>query len=152
MADGSAPQSDQWDRQTSTSAMGSDNIFCNKYMPAFLSLKNIQPFFDISSKQLILRLGLALIPFNKKFVDNYNQKPDLYGPFWILNTLIASLFISSNFYCYIAAPDSKKEVMTSSFQTIPVAASIIYGVGVGLPLLMKLMLNLYGTQPANQNS
>jgi len=86
-----------------------------------------------------------MIPFNKKFVNNYNQKPDLYGPFWVLTTLIATLFISSNIYCYITSPDDKQQALAVSFKTIPVAATVIYGVGIGLPLLMKLILNLYGT-------
>jgi hypothetical protein len=88
-----------------------------------------------------------MIPFNKRFVNNYTQKPDLYGPFWVLTTLVATLFISSNIYCYITWTDDKQKALNVSFKTIPVAASVIYGVGIGLPLLMKMILNLYGTGP-----
>lgn len=95
--------------------MADDTMFCNKYVPTFLSLKQLRPYFDVSTKSVVVRLGLALIPFNKKFVDNYKEKPDLYGPFWILTTLIVSLFISSNLYCYMTYPEDKKEALTTSF-------------------------------------
>lgn len=115
-----------------------------------MSLKVLRPYFDVPTKLIITRLGLSLVPFNKNFVANYSEKPDLYGPFWVLTTLVATLFISSNMYCYITWPDEKGEALSVSFKTIPVAASIIYGVGVGLPLLFKLFLNLYGIQQPNQ--
>jgi protein YIPF1/2 len=112
-----------------------------------MSLKVLRPYFDVPTKTILTRLGLSFVPFNKKFVTNYTQKPDLYGPFWVLTTLIATLFISSNMYCYMTWPEEKGEALSVSFKTIPIAASIIYGFGIGLPLGFRLLLNLYGTQP-----
>jgi hypothetical protein len=86
-------------------------MWLNKYVPAFMSLKVLRPYFDVPTKLILLRVGLSLVPFNKKFVTNYQSKPDLYGPFWVLTTLIATLFISSNIYCYIAWPDSKDQAL-----------------------------------------
>jgi len=97
-----------------------------------------------------------MIPFSKSFVNQYKEKPDLYGPFWILTTLIATLFISSNLYFFISnsgsVEEEKNEALGISARSIPVAASIIYGVGFGLPLCMRLLLNLYGTPVQNPNS
>ena len=86
----------------------------------------------------------SLIPFNKKFFNDYNKQPDLYGPFWVLTTLITTLFISANLARYINWPDDSKEKFFYSFNIVPVAASLLYGLGFGLPLLIKVMLNLYG--------
>ena len=66
----------------------------------------------------------------------------MYGPFWIWTTLICLLFISGNISRYIRLG---YEDFTYNFTVIPIACSIVYGVGIGLPLLMKIVLNLYGT-------
>jgi hypothetical protein len=86
-----------------------------------------------------------LIPFSKKFITGYKEKPDLYGPFWVLTTLVANLFISSNLYCFFTITQDNKQALAVSFKSIPVAATVIYGVAIGLPLLLKLIINLYGT-------
>ena len=91
------------------------------------------------------RLKLSLIPFKQHFFNDFNEKPDLYGPFWILTTLIASLYISSNLYCYYVFDDKEEAAAQMTTKKITVAAFIVYGVGIGLPLLMKILLNLYGT-------
>lgn len=117
-------------------------------MPEVLSLKRLQPYFDVTTKQILQRVFLSLVPFNKKFFENYNTKPDLYGPFWILTTLVATLFIGGNISRFITW-SSQKEPFSYSFKSVPIAASVVYGVGIGLPLLIKLILNLYGTGEPN---
>lgn len=89
----------------------------------------------------MVRLGHSLIPFNPKFHSIYQAKPDLYGPFWILTTLIASLFIAGNLSRYIQV--GKKD-FEYNFTVIPIAAGIIYGVGVGLPLLIHSTQKWFG--------
>jgi len=41
-------------------------------------------------------------------------------------------------------PEDSDEEFSYSFKVIPVAASLIYGVGILLPLGVKLVINLYG--------
>ena len=72
----------------------------------------------------------------------------MYGPFWVLTTLVAALFTSSNMYCKMAKEEEEEQSCTISVQSIPVAASIIYGVSIGVPLLIRLTLQLYGTVQA----
>lgn len=121
-------------------------------MPEFLSLKKLQPYFNVTTKEVITRVLLSLVPFNKKFFEHFNEKPDLYGPFWTLTSLVAALFIGGNVTRYITWP-SKEVPFSYSFKTVPVATSVIYGVGIGLPLLIKLILNLYGTgDPATRTT
>jgi hypothetical protein len=78
----------------------------------------------------------------KGFYAEYSQKPDLYGPIWIYNTLVCFLFISGNIARYIKT-ESEKE-FTYNFRFVPVAFFVIYGVGIGLPALMKVVLRVYG--------
>jgi len=51
------------------------------------------------------RIKLALIPFNKTYLATVKDKIDLYdyylisyAPFWILNTLLMILNLTSNLY------------------------------------------------------
>ena len=71
----------------------------SKWFP-LLDAKNLKPFFDVSSRDVGLWLGHSLVPFNPRFHPLYHAKPDLYEPFWILTSLIASLFIAGNLSRY----------------------------------------------------
>ena len=95
--------------------------------------KNLQPFFDISTQEVLLRFGFSLIPFSNRFHTLFHEKPDLYGPFWILTSVIASLFISGNLSRYIRLG---KEEFEYNFTIIPIASGFIYGLGFGLPVLI----------------
>ena len=112
-----------------------------KWCP-LLDPKNLAPFFDVSSRDVGLRLGHSLIPFNPRFHPLYHAKPDLYGPFWILTSLIASLFIAGNISRYIRQGKDKFEY---NFTVIPIAAGVLYGVGLGLPLLISSLLKWFGS-------
>lgn len=147
-----------------------------------LQVETLQPYFSLSSKEQVLRILKSLIPFNRKFYAEYTEKPDLYGPYWILTTLIAVLFISGNIARYVrvgktacpvvedaatkaipevdplaapvelaelAVPDCVSPVFLYNFTVIPIAVTIIYSVGIGFPILFKLLLNVYGIDKKN---
>ena len=50
----------------------------------------------------------ALFPFNRRFFELYKKNPDLYGPFWIMSTLIVVLVIAANLENYWIAADKEK--------------------------------------------
>ena len=66
----------------------------------------------------------------------------MYGPFWILTTIICTVFIAGNFERYMRTEEG--EDFEYNFKLVPVAAFILYGIGLGLPMLLKFVLNLYG--------
>lgn len=107
-----------------------------------LELKFLQPFFDVNTKMIKQRLMSAVFPPKfKGFYAEYSEKPDLYGPIWIYSTLVCFLFISGNIARYIKSESDAE--FTYNFKVIPIAFSIVFGVGIGLPLLMKFLLNMY---------
>lgn len=112
-----------------------------KWCPVF-NPKNLQPFFDISTHEVLLRLGLSLVPLTPRFHRLYHEKPDLYGPFWVLTSVIASLFISGNLSRYIRLGAEDFEY---NFTIIPIAAGIIYGLGLGLPLVIHAAQQWFGS-------
>ena len=84
----------------------------------------------------------SLLPHRfRHFYKEYSEKPDLYGPLWIYATMICFLFISGNITRYI---ESEGDDFTYTFNLIPVASILLLCVGVGLPLLIKVLLNVYG--------
>ncbi len=97
----------------------------------------------MTTEDLKLRLLSSLLPLNKRFIDAYKQKPDLYGPFWIYTTLIIVLAISGNLARYWQMGKGK---FTYNYEFVPIAATVIYSIGLGLPFLMKVLMRFLGSQ------
>ncbi|KAG5472612.1 hypothetical protein LSCM4_01932 [Leishmania orientalis] len=106
----------------------------------FWTLEFYQQFFDINTRQLLLRLSNTLVPLNPPdFLMDRNwhlnesvgvggaggmleeatleeagvvlsRKPDLYGPFWICTTLWITLAVASNVMSKIAYTKSNNTV------------------------------------------
>lgn len=72
----------------------------------------------------------------------YKEKPDLYGPLWILTTLVVILTISGNLSRYLEIED--KEKFYYSFHIVPIAMSVLYGMAVGLPLGLRVFIKFFG--------
>jgi len=115
-----------------------------RWCPA-LTLTPLVPYFTASSKTVRNRVAGSLIPFNRRFQPQYAESPDLYGPFWILTTLILVLFVAGNIERYSRHTEEEiEEDFYYSYSLIPSAMAILYGVGIGLPLLVKCLVNTYG--------
>lgn len=61
-----------------------------------------------------------------------------------MTSLVLALFISGNIARYAEFEGESKD-FEYNFRVIPMAMGILYGAGVLLPLLLKVALNLYGT-------
>lgn len=70
-------------------------------MCAILTIEYYQPFFDVDTEDVKDRLKLALIPFKDTFFQISKDSPDLYGPFWILTTLIVMIAANGNIHALI---------------------------------------------------
>ena len=88
----------------------------------------------------------SFIPFNRNFHADFNSNPDLYGPFWILTTLVLVLFVAGNIERYSRHQEEaeEEEEFEYNYSLIPAAATILYGIGLGLPLFVKCLVNTYG--------
>ena len=111
-----------------------DNINCN--------LSFLQIYFDFETDEIIQRLIASLIPFNKNFINLVEKKPDLYGPFWIYTTLIFIVASAASLTKYIQGATDE-----DYFQKfIPLAMSVIYGIGFCLPLIVKVLMYIFGSE------
>lgn len=68
---------------------------------AFCSFEYYQPYFNVSQSEVVGRITRSLTPWRKDFFNDSELPPDLYGPFWILTTIIFLLSLMGNLTTYI---------------------------------------------------
>ena len=99
----------------------------------------------MSTEDVGKRLLASLIPFNRRFHDLFKPKPDLYGPFWIYTTLIIVLAIAGNLSRYF----QMREAFSYNYDFIPIAATVLYSMALGLPAALKLLMRFLGVDLFN---
>ena len=111
-----------------------DKLKCN--------LSFLQVYFDIDTEDIKNRLISSLNPLNSNFIKLINNKPDLYGPFWIYTTIIFIIAASGSFSKYLQGAND-----ADYFQEfVPTAAYVIYGVGFCLPFIIFILMYFFGSQ------
>lgn len=64
-------------------------------------LRYYREYFDVTTELVIAKVVNAFNPFSGTFFDIGGGIPELYGPFWILNTLIFTIALSVNIIKYM---------------------------------------------------
>ncbi|XP_037031080.1 protein YIPF1 [Bradysia coprophila] len=104
-----------------------DQATNEKQVYSFFSIEYYQQFFNVDTSMVIERIVSSVIP--RKAPPSYLKQhiglnPDLYGPFWIVVTLIFSIAISGNVASYIQyANDSNP--WHYNFHLVSIAATTI---------------------------
>jgi len=113
----------------------------------FLTFKYYQKFFNVKTADIAFRLQSALFPFSTKFALVTKDKPDLYGPFWVLTTLVFTLACAGNFSSYISAMwNEDKKGHSLHFDFVPTAATLVYGFGFAFPVALALLMRFFGSK------
>lgn len=108
---------------------------------SFWSMDYYRVFFDVGTKTVLSRLARSLLPVGGRAFYSKTEVPDLYGPFWVITTLIVVLAISGNFASYIHfLPSDKHIVWQYDFEKVTVAASVFYTMITAIPLCVWLYL------------
>jgi hypothetical protein len=102
----------------------------------FAFLKNfsvdaIKPYFDITEGEVFERMRLSVIPTNNEFFTLIEHRPDIFGPFWVLTTLIFMVSVAGNLAMWISSNGKMYD-----FNFIPKAATLIYFIGFVVPLAL----------------
>ncbi len=103
-------------------------------------MDNVSPYFDVSTADIITRLIWASFPFNGKFHSEYNRKPDIYGPIWILLTLIVAITVATNFSRYLVSSGN----FTYQLTVFPIALGCLFSICLGLPLAIYYFVKCFG--------
>jgi len=128
---------DDNNNQIQTSSEKFNRTFVDKF---FCCLTIFKKYFQITSDDFIFRFINSFIPFNNKFVNLIKNNPDLYGPIWIYTSLI--LLISSTGSLTRTLQGNNNKNFFQEF--VPIAGIIIYSVGFGLPILISLLMKIFG--------
>jgi len=102
------------------------------------SLEYYQKYFNVNSKQIGLRLLRALIPL-KPFYTYYDNKPDLYGPFWVATTLVILMAATGNMSSYLSSMNPTE--WHYDFEKVTFAASVFYSTITFIPICIWYFLN-----------
>jgi len=112
----------------------------------FYSIDYYRTFFNVSTAQILKRLSKAVVPLpGNPFYreeDTENNKPDLYGPFWICTTVIISMAAAGNLGSYFTEP--QKQEWQTDFELMTMAASVFYFSISVAPFLLYLALSRVG--------
>ncbi|KZP17384.1 Yip1-domain-containing protein [Athelia psychrophila] len=120
----------------------------------FWSIEYYQAYFDVDTTTVLhrcistlLALPLPFPPFSDSpsFLTTLAPNPDLYGPFWVLTTLIFTLYLSSSLGAsitsFLSTPDTAFEY---DFGLLSTSVALVYAYGLGLPVLLWLGLRWLG--------
>jgi len=108
-----------------------------------ISIEKLQQYFDLSTGEFIERLKLAGNPLSKSAVD-LSEKPDFYGPFWIVTTAVVFLSGTANFGNILIADEGAKVV--TDWNLVYISATMVYGALIFVPLLVSLVLRFSGLE------
>jgi len=128
-------------KQTPTSSAGeldASNAKC-------WNIQYYQPWFDLDTNQELHRLKKALLPFlSSRFFDKeLDEKPDLYGPFWITTTLAFLMAAMGNFASYINTAEESAGQWSGDITRISEAATFLYTESCLVPILLYIVLRTY---------
>jgi len=110
------------------------------------SMAHYQKYFEVSTEEVFKRGKRALIPtcFTKPFYL-VNEKPDLYGPFWICTTLVILLASASNFTEWIYfKPTEEHPVWRANFAQVIASICLLYSEITIVPLIVWMAMKYSG--------
>lgn len=94
-----------------------------------------------------MRLKASItLPPTPDFIQSVNSKPDFYGPFWIMTTLVALLGVIGNLANYLLSKFSSQAVWGSYFFELSYfryAFALVYTYGAGMPAGLYFLLKVF---------
>ncbi|XP_058207164.1 uncharacterized protein LOC131320464 [Rhododendron vialii] len=112
------------------------------------SISSYTPYFNVDTDIVLNRLMSSLYPINVDFFSKINANPDLYGLIWTATTLVFVIASLGNCATYLM--DLCSDTSTSwSFNVsyVDVAACLIYGYVIVVPLGFYFLLQYLGSNP-----
>jgi hypothetical protein len=116
------------------------------------ALAYAQTLFDVSTDDVVKRLKLALVPRPSQVDGSQNDfraKPDFWGPFWIATTAVFFLAATGNFARLLEVGDNAQ--FKADYGLVSVAAAMIYGALIAVPLITRASLYFSGQEATSIN-
>ncbi|KAG8761864.1 hypothetical protein FRC11_012675 [Ceratobasidium sp. 423] len=125
------------------------------------SIDYYQRWFDVDTVTVLARIIHSFNPFSADpspftgppasqpplafLPSSTDSKPDLYGPFWTLTTVIFALYVFSSFAASITSYLSAKP-FEYDFALLSIGVSLVYAYGIGTPFAVWGALRYLGTE------
>lgn len=97
-------------------------------------------YFNINSEIIKSRLVNGVKVYNNNLINEINDNPDIYGPFWIYTTVVFCLAASGSLYQYI----NEKTTSTTFSEYVSVTSFWIYLIGFLFPLIILFLTKYIG--------
>lgn len=94
----------------------------------------------MSQEDVVERIKLNFIPIKREFIEKIRPNPDLYGPFWILTTLIFLLGSTSNLARYFFNWEKTEYIF--KLHLVRYGVVLVYSIGFGVPALLYFILRM----------
>ena len=76
-------------------------------------------------------------------MENLNANPDLYGPFWLMTTIIFLLSSTGNLSRYFFNWD-KSDVYLFKLELVRLGVIVVYSFGFGVPTILYFVMKFLG--------
>ena len=107
-------------------------------MCSCFTVQYYQPYFDVDTAGVqtrVVRSLMAFQPGKRDFLSITQDNADIYGPFWIITTLVFVIGATSNFSSYLGFVASEANPRWYyDFTLMTGAAGLCYGFGFGVPV------------------
>jgi len=129
-----------------SAASGSEDGATRVETMAGWALSSAQQLFDVSPDDVLKRLKLAVVPCQgqEAAADDFRSRPDFYGPFWVATTAVLFLSATGNFARLLEMDD--EDAFKADYSLVSVAAAMVYGLLIGVPLAVRLFLYFSGQE------
>ena len=88
---------------------------------------------------MLWRLTKSVIPFNKVPIFD-TPRVDLYGPFWIMASLIVIIGIVAHFSEWVDSIFDGDEVGVVDISRVSSCAGLLFSYWIGMPLFIHIMI------------
>ncbi|KAG7529363.1 hypothetical protein FFLO_05715 [Filobasidium floriforme] len=101
---------------------------------SMFNLTYYQSYFDVDTKTVLQRCLSSFIPKESFVEDVCGSRVDLYGPFWILTTLILTIYLSTSLSTALSAGNTTSDTPTDKDLTLlTFITTLIYLYGLAFP-------------------
>jgi len=112
---------------------------------SFVSIDYYRKFFDVGTTTVLNRVWRALLPVPGQVFYQEDDRPDLYGTFWIATTVVLLLAASGNLAAYFKfLPTDKRPEWRYDFELMTLAATLYYVSISIVPLIIWFGLKHFG--------
>lgn len=107
----------------------------------FCSFEYYQPYFNVTQQTVMTRVVRSVSPWKQDFFESADRNPDLYGPFWILTTIIFLLSLMGNVSTYLK--NFHEAEFEFRLELVRYGTIIVYSFGLGFPIGLSFLLKFF---------